>query len=54
MFQENKSFGASCHLHSSSDVHEAVSRTIYCLLHPGTQAAPGQRDADSSTDKEGN
>ncbi len=28
LFQENKSFGASYHLHSSSDVHEAGSRTI--------------------------
>jgi hypothetical protein len=27
LFQENKSFGASYHLHSSSDVHEVVSRT---------------------------
>jgi hypothetical protein len=28
LFQENKSFGASYHLHSSSDVREAVSGTI--------------------------
>jgi hypothetical protein len=28
LFQENKSFGASYHLHSSSDVREVVSRTI--------------------------
>jgi hypothetical protein len=28
LFQENKSFGASYHLHSSSDVLEAVSGTI--------------------------
>jgi hypothetical protein len=27
LFQENKSFGASCHLHSSTDVREVVSRT---------------------------
>jgi hypothetical protein len=27
LFQENKSFGASYHLHSSSDVREVVSRT---------------------------
>jgi hypothetical protein len=27
LFQENKSFGASYHLHSSSDVGEAVSGT---------------------------
>jgi hypothetical protein len=27
LFQENKSFGASYHLHSSSDVREAVSGT---------------------------
>ncbi len=27
MFQENKSFGASYHFHSSSDVREVVSRT---------------------------
>jgi hypothetical protein len=27
-FQENKPFGASYHLHSSSDVREVVSRTI--------------------------
>ncbi len=54
MFQENKSFGVSYHLHSSSDVHEAVSRTIYFLWHPGTQAAYGQRDADSGMDKGGN
>jgi hypothetical protein len=54
LFQENKSFGANCHLHSSSDVREAVSGTIYFLWHSGTQAAHGQRDADSGTDKEGN
>jgi hypothetical protein len=28
LFQENKSFGASYHLHSSSDVREVVSRTV--------------------------
>jgi hypothetical protein len=28
LFQENKSFGTSYHLHSSSDVREVVSRTI--------------------------
>jgi hypothetical protein len=28
LFQENKSFGASYHLHSSSDVREAVLRTL--------------------------
>jgi hypothetical protein len=28
LFQENKSFGASYYLHSSSDVREAVSGTI--------------------------
>ncbi len=28
LFQENKSFGVSYHLHSSSDVREAVSRTV--------------------------
>ncbi len=27
LFQENKSFGTSCHLHSSSDVREVVSST---------------------------
>jgi hypothetical protein len=32
LFQENKSFGASYHLHSSSDVREVVSRTIYFLF----------------------
>jgi hypothetical protein len=31
LFQENKSFGASYHLHSSSDVREVVLRTIYFL-----------------------
>jgi hypothetical protein len=31
LFQENKSFGTSCHLHSSSDVWEVVSSTIYFL-----------------------
>jgi hypothetical protein len=45
LFQENKSFGASYHLHSSSDVREVVLRTIYFLWHSGTQAAHGQRDA---------
>jgi hypothetical protein len=54
LFQENKSFGVNYHLHSSSDVREAVSRTIYFLWHPGTQAAYGQRDADSGADKGGN
>jgi hypothetical protein len=34
IFQENKSFGASYHLHSSSDVHEAVSGTVR-LGHSG-------------------
>jgi hypothetical protein len=34
LFQENKSFGASCHLHSSSDVREAMSGTvIICSLN---------------------
>jgi hypothetical protein len=28
LFQENKSFGVSYHLHSSSDVCEAVLRTV--------------------------
>jgi hypothetical protein len=27
LFQENKSFGTSCHLHSSSGVREVVSST---------------------------
>jgi hypothetical protein len=27
LFQENKSFGTGCHLHSSSDVQEVVSST---------------------------
>jgi hypothetical protein len=54
LFQENKSFGASYHLHSSSDVREAVSGTIYFLWHSGTQAAHGQRDADNGTEKKGN
>jgi hypothetical protein len=31
LFQENKSFGASYYLHSSSDVREAVSGTISSL-----------------------
>jgi hypothetical protein len=31
-----------------------MSRTIYFLWHPGTQAAYGQRDADSGADKGGN
>jgi hypothetical protein len=31
LFQENKSFGASCHLHSSSDVREAVLETGFYL-----------------------
>jgi hypothetical protein len=54
LFQENKSFGASYHLHSSSDVREVVLRTIYFLWHSGTQAAHGQRDADNGADKKGN
>ncbi len=29
LYQENKSFGASCHLHSSSDVRGAVSGTTW-------------------------
>jgi hypothetical protein len=53
LFQENKSFGASYHLHSSSDVREVVSRTIYFLWHSGTQAAHAQRDADNGADKKG-
>ncbi len=28
LFQENKSFGTRCYLHSSSDVREVVSSTI--------------------------
>jgi hypothetical protein len=31
LFQENKSFGTNHHLHSSSDVQEVVSSTIYFL-----------------------
>jgi hypothetical protein len=34
LFQENKSFGASCHLHSSSDVREAVSGTVLTTIKP--------------------
>jgi hypothetical protein len=33
LFQENKSFGPSCQLHSSSDVREAVSRTVSSMVH---------------------
>jgi hypothetical protein len=29
LFQENKSFGTNCHLHSSSDVREVVLSTIH-------------------------
>ncbi len=32
LFQENKSFGVNYHLHSSSDVREAVSRTLPVLV----------------------
>jgi hypothetical protein len=31
LFQETKSFGTHYHLHSSSDVREVVSSTIYFL-----------------------
>ncbi len=41
-------------MHSSSDVREAVSGTIYFLWHSGRQAAHGQGDADNSADKKGN
>ncbi len=34
LFQENKSFGASYHLHSSSDVREVVLSTIVCTNLP--------------------
>ncbi len=34
LFQENKSFGASYHLHSSSDVREAVSGTVRTHQRP--------------------
>ncbi len=37
LFQENKSFSVSYHLHSSSDVREAVSRT---LLSPHLNSCP--------------
>jgi hypothetical protein len=40
LFQENKSFGASYHLHSSSDVREAMSRTETML---GEQYTAGKR-----------
>ncbi len=40
-------------MHSSSDVKEAVSGTIYFLWHTGQQAAYGQRDADDGADNGG-
>jgi hypothetical protein len=40
-------------LHSSSDVKEALSGTIYFLWHTGQQAAYGQRNADDGADNGG-